>query len=117
MRGIFTRRPNLPRYGAIWDVNTVFNYISSLPSNDELTLLTLSEKLSILLMLLSGQRGQTIHLLKLGDIHVDIDKIVIYFTSLLKHSKPTKHLEPRNIQLMKSCVLSGLLLTTLQEHL
>ena len=52
MRGIFTRRPNLPRYGAIWDLNTVFNYISSLPSNDELTLLTLSEKLSILLMLL-----------------------------------------------------------------
>ena len=67
MRGIFTRRPNLPRYGTIWDVNTVFNYISSLPSNDELTLLTLSEKLSILLMLLNGQRGQTIHLLKLAD--------------------------------------------------
>ena len=47
LRGIFTRRPNLPRYGAIWDVNTVFNYISSLSSNDELTLLTLSEILSI----------------------------------------------------------------------
>ena len=98
MRGIFTRRPNLPRYGAIWDLNTVFNYISSLPSNDELTLLTLSEKLSILLMLLSGQRGQTIHLLKLSDIHVDIDKIVTYFTSLLKHSKPIKHLEPLVLQ-------------------
>ena len=48
----------------------------------------------IFLMLLSGQRGQTIHLLKRADIHVEIDKIVIYFTSLLKHSKPTKHLEP-----------------------
>ena len=56
MRGIFTTRPNLPRYGDIWDVIMVFNYILSLPSNEKLTLLTLSEKLSILMMLLSGQR-------------------------------------------------------------
>jgi len=94
MRGIFTSRPSLPKYGEIWDVNIVFKYISLLPSNEALTLLTLSEKLCILMMLLSGQRGQTIHLLKLSDVHIKDEKVIIYFSSLSKHSKPNKHLEP-----------------------
>lgn len=94
MRGIFTSRPQLPKYSTIWDVNIVFKYIASLGDNDKLTLLTLSEKLVILLLLISGQRGQTVHLMNLNDVHVYSDKIVIYFSSLLKHSSPKRHLEP-----------------------
>ena len=56
--------------------------------------LLMSEKLCILMMLLSGQRGQTIHLQKLGDLYVQDNTVTLYFSSLLKHSKPNKHLEP-----------------------
>ncbi len=94
MKGIFTCRPALPKYGRIWDVNKVFVYLSTLSENANLSLLELSQKLAILLMLLSGQRCQTIHMLKIGDIHVSEEKLICHNTGLLKQSKPGTHLEP-----------------------
>ena len=91
MRGIFTKRPKLPQYGHIWDVNIVFDYLRTLPSNESLSLLKLSEKLVILLLLLSGQRGQTIHLLKISDVHIDDDSVTLFFSSL---TTPKRHLDP-----------------------
>ena len=92
MRGIFNTRPSLPQYGVIWDVNMVFTYISSLPTDENISLLQLSEKLVMLFMLLSGQRAQTIHLIKLSDLRVDTDKVTIYFSTILKQTKPNRHL-------------------------
>ena len=59
MKGIFECRPALPRYSDIWDVNVVLNYLKTLERVDLIPLITL--KLTMLLCLTTGQRGQTIH--------------------------------------------------------
>jgi type IV secretory pathway component VirB8 len=56
MRGIFNCQPSLLNYTSTWDVNMVFKYLETLSDNKDLSLLELSQKTAILLMLLSGQR-------------------------------------------------------------
>ena len=114
MRGIFNSRPSLPKYTHTWEVNIVLNYLDSLPNNSDLSLLQLSQKLSILLMLLSGQRCQTVHLIKLGNIEITGDTMTIYIGDLVKQSKPGKHLEPlvfSRFSKDKLCVIK-----TMQEY-
>ena len=112
MKGIFVTRPSLPKYSKIWDVNKVLSYLSNISNNDELTMLQLSQKLAILLMLLTGQRCQSIHLLKLNDIQVERDKIVGYVSDLIKQTKPGKHIEPfvikRYLENQKLCCVQTL---------
>ncbi|XP_053379460.1 uncharacterized protein LOC123550588 [Mercenaria mercenaria] len=98
MRGLFTIRPALPKYDHIWDVNKVLQYISSLPNCTEMTLLQLSQKLTTLFMLLSGQRCQTIHLLKLSDLHICKEQVVCQVSELVKQSKPGLHVKPMQIR-------------------
>ena len=64
LKGIFRERPQLPRYVQIYDPNIILEYANSLPANHELLLEQLSKKLATLLMLLSGQRGQTLPLIR-----------------------------------------------------
>ena len=74
MKGIFNDRPALPKYQHIWDINIVLNYLDSLPisSLDEkqLTLKTV-----MLFALLSGQRGQAIHVLKRSNVVITNDRL------------------------------------------
>ena len=49
-----------------WNPDKVLNYLSSLGS--DLTLLQLSQKVCMLLLLLTGQRGQSIHKLKVEGV-------------------------------------------------
>ncbi len=97
MKGIFTERPSLPRYGKIWDVNIVFTYLIALECNADMSLNKLSGKLAILLMLLSGQRCQTIHLLAIDDVEIT-NILVCKVAQLLKHSKPGTHQAPLEFQ-------------------
>ena len=46
----------------------------------------------MLLLLLSGQRGQTIHLVDVKNIFIDAGNVKIIFGDLLKTSKQGKHL-------------------------
>ena len=90
MRGVFVARPALPRYTTTWSVDSVLNHIQSSPAE---TLLQLSCKLSMLFLLLSAQRSQTLHLIELSDIKMTKDKVFIAPNHLLKQSKPGKHLD------------------------
>ncbi|CAC5391519.1 unnamed protein product [Mytilus coruscus] len=65
-----------------------------LEPNEELTLLQLSQKLALLLMLLSAQRCQTVHLIKLNNITISNDNMKVYIVDLVKQSKPGKHIGP-----------------------
>ncbi|XP_071165217.1 uncharacterized protein [Mytilus edulis] len=94
MRGIFNARPSLPKYTETWDVNIVLDYLKTLPANEELTLLQLSQKLALLLMLLSAQRCQTVHLIKLNNITISNDNMKVFIVDLVKQSKPGKHIGP-----------------------
>ena len=57
MKGVFNKRPPLPRYTHSWDVSKVTSYISSLDVNDNLSLKILSLKLVMLLALTRPTRS------------------------------------------------------------
>ncbi|MES9881023.1 MAG: tyrosine-type recombinase/integrase [Sedimenticola sp.] len=88
MRGIFLKRPSLPKYSHTWDVNLVLNYLTGL---NDVTLLQLSSKLCILFLLLSAQRCQTLHLIRLEDISFSRESLTIKAAHLLKQSRPGRH--------------------------
>lgn len=91
MKGVFNKRPALPKYNSSWDPDVVLTYLKSLKS--DLPLIVLSQKLCILLSLLTGQRGQSIHLLQVSDIKfLELDtRVEVSFSTLLKQSRPGYH--------------------------
>ena len=58
----------------------------------------------MLLALLSGQRGQTIHTLK--SVRLKDDKCVLVFSAVLKQTKPGLHIKPLELEAfkIKTCV-------------
>ena len=93
MKGVYNSRPSLPKENFTWDVEKLLRYLSSLSPPKALDLHTLSCKLATLIVLLSGQRGQSVHLLKLPDIEHNASQLILRFTVLLKHSRPGTHLD------------------------
>ena len=63
MKGIYKSNPPMPRYRTTWDVNQVLSYLSSLSKPTELSLKSLTLKLTMLIALVSAQRGQSLHML------------------------------------------------------
>ena len=57
MKGIFQKKPPLPRYCSSWDISIVLEYIKSLGDNENLTIKQLSAKLALLFALISAERG------------------------------------------------------------
>lgn len=60
LKGVFQIRPAMPRYKQIWDIDIVLNYLRTASPATKLSLKDLTCKVTMLLMLLSGQRIQTI---------------------------------------------------------
>ena len=87
-------KPSLPRYQQTWDVDIVFKYLKTFPPVNMLSFRFLSYKLVTLLLLLTGQRIQTIHSLKLDNIKLSDNSVYIEVTELLKTSKPGSHIKP-----------------------
>lgn len=94
MKGVFELRPALPKYTEIWDVNIVLDYLKSFQTLKELTLKDLTLKVTMLLCLTTGQRGQTIHMLDVNYIQELPNRYRITIKDKLKTTKPGKHLKP-----------------------
>lgn len=94
LRGVFNLRPSLPKYAVTWDANVLLSFLKTLSPVKLLNLTKLSYKLVTLLALLSGQRGQTLHLLDIKHMKITEFKVTIFVNDLLKHSKPGRHLDP-----------------------
>ena len=62
LRGIFQSKPPSSRYSEKWDVSVVLHYLQGLSPVGTLKLKELTLKLVTLILLVSGQRGQTVHL-------------------------------------------------------
>jgi len=77
-----------------WDVSVVLKYLKTLIPVAFLSLKHLTWKLVMLLALLTGQRGQTLHLMDIRYIDVNENRVRIQVLELLKTSKPGKHLPP-----------------------
>lgn len=114
MKGVYNKRPVFPKYVSTWNPDIILSYLSSL--DKQLTLLQLSQKTCMLLLLLTGQRGQTIHLLQIQDIKFLENTVEISFPHLLKHSKPGKRQDPAVLEVFPEnsvlCIVS-----VIQEYL
>ena len=112
LRGVFNIKPSLPRYVHTWDVNIVLNFLKNMNSFDVISLRDLSYKLVTLIALCTGQRCQTLSVLKLSDMNI-INGIVYFRVSeLLKQSRPGVHLKPLELKPFpldeKLCVVKSL---------
>jgi hypothetical protein len=110
MKGVFNLRPSLPRYTCMWDLKDVLIYIEKIELQN-INLKNLSKKLVLLLLLLSGQRVQTIQVLKLRNVNISQNDCIIYLDSLLKTSGPKghkSHLHYKYYENTNLCVVSHL---------
>ena len=102
MKGVFHLQPSLPKYAFAWDVRKLLDYYRSQSNNNELDLKALTFKTTTLLTLLLCQRAQTAYSLDLKFIKIEEDKIQIAFPSLLKQTRPGKHLKPATLKSYKT---------------
>ena len=93
LRGVFKLKPALPRYNVIWDANIVLEYLKSLSPVKNLSLKLLTHKLVMLMLLLSGQRGQTIHLAHIANIDISPNRFYVTIGDSVKTTKPGRHVE------------------------
>ena len=104
MKGVFEKKPALPRYKNTWDVNIVLKELETWIPTEKLTLKELTYKLCILIALLSGQRCQTIQALQITPDAMQLtdSKCTFHVNSLLKHSRRGTHQAPIELYSFKT---------------
>lgn len=115
MKGIFQEKPPRPKYTEIWDVSIVLSYLQSLSPVDKFSLKELTLKLVVLILLVSGQRGQTVHLLSIDHMVSMNSCYTFQIVAHLKQSTPgvkNPLVELRPFEDKTLCVV-----TTLKEYL
>ena len=113
MKGIFENNPTLPKFQFTWNVSLLFNYFRNMQDINALDIQKLTQKLVMLMKLTSGgQRAQTIHSIRVSDIKILDNKVVIPIMPLIKQTKPTKHMAPLCFQIYNKesrfCVVTHL---------
>ena len=111
MTGVFQSRPSLPHYTETWDVDAVLDCLVEWPSLEKIDLKHLSLRTVMLLSLVSGQRGQSLHTLLVDDVKFRDDKCVIVYSSLLKQTRVGHHLSPLSLERFEEkrlCIVSHL---------
>ena len=93
LKGIYETRKPQAKYKTIWDVAIVLKHLKTLEPLDKLSLKDLALKLLLLLLLATGQRGQTIYLLSLDGM--TMSPLSCTF-DLLEHIKTSKANKRKN---------------------
>ena len=88
LKGVYVCRPSLPRYVETWDVKVVLQFLANLHPPSKLPLKELTLKLLMLVSLVSGQRGQSVHLLDTNCMTESETKCPFVVTHNVKQSKP-----------------------------
>ncbi len=91
MRGVFVKRPALPRYKEIWDVSIVLRHIEKWHPLKDLDLKCLTLKTVMLMALTSGQRCQTINALNISNMQLTENRCRFEIKELLKTTRPNSH--------------------------
>ena len=91
IKGIFNERPALPKNTVTWHPQIALDYITGLKETSALTLKELFLKCAVLLWLLSGQRGQTIHMIINKNISLSNEEIKLPIDDPLKTTRPGFH--------------------------
>lgn len=92
LKAVFQERPSLPRCLTTWDPDVMLRYIKTLGPNSTLSFIQLSRKLTVLMLLLSGQRGQTLHSLDIRNMTISDSRVSFRIGDPLKTSRPGSHL-------------------------
>ena len=116
LKGMYYNRPSRPKYSAIWNVGRVLSYLRDMAPVKDLSLKELTLKLTMLLLLVTGQRGQTIHLLNLADMTMFDDQCIFTIPGLLKQSRPGKSNPVVALKVYKEDVRICVI-TTLNEYI
>ena len=88
MKGVFALRTPLPKYKRILDVSVVLNHLKTLHPNDGLNLKQLTQKLVMLIALISAQRLQSLEMLDIKKLYMDGKEAVFLLPNKLKQSRP-----------------------------
>jgi integrase len=91
LKGVYNQKPALPRYTATWDVSDMINYIRRLSPVSQLNLKQLTQKLLMLCLILSGQRGQTMHLLDVRNMSLTYSRASFAIGDVIKTTRPGHH--------------------------
>ena len=88
MKGVFETRLPTPKDNSIWDVSTVLKHLTKYSPNGTLSLKDLTFKVLMLLLLVLGQQGQSIHLLDLQHMKMQDDLCSFDVLQHIKTSRP-----------------------------
>ena len=88
-------KPAMPKYANALNVNVVLNYLELLHPHNKLTLKELSQKLAMLLALLSGRRYQTIL------------KLILFSMKLSSSMCVSNYLSPETVEAWSSLGSNG----------
>lgn len=87
-KGAGNLKPSRPRYDHVWDPEPVIVKLKTFYPHEKLSLEHLTKKLLLLLALGSGQRCQTMSLLKVSEISFNRDILLIRVPDRIKTSAP-----------------------------
>ena len=76
LTGCFNIKPALPRYSITWDPHMVLSFLKGWSPVNTLSLHQLSMKVVLLCLLVSGQRGQSIHLFDIRNMSWERDRVI-----------------------------------------
>ena len=89
IKSVFRQNPPLPKYKLTFDAKIVFDYISGLPHNSQLSLKVLSHKTLILLIYSTLSRVSSLQ--RIGpDIVENRDSLILHLHSIEKQGRPGK---------------------------
>ena len=116
IKGVYELKPTFPKYSATWDVDDVLRYLENMAPVELLTNKEVSQKLAMLIALLSGQRCQTIHALDIKSMKLQENKCVFTVNTKIKQSKRGRHVKPIELLGFKDNI-SLCVIQTLKEYL
>ena len=111
MKGVFNTRPPTRKFGFVWDVKILFDYFRELGDNENLKDDVLSHKILLLLVLLGGQRINTIFWFRTDELICNDLSATFAPSHVLKHSNENRKqdiFEYRAYHDKKLCVIACL---------
>ena len=93
MRRVFNLRPQLPPPSSVWILEVVLTFLKSWSPNATLSLPQLSMKLLMLMVLATGQRGQSMMHCCIKNMTVKHSRVYFHMRQLLKTSRPGAHVD------------------------
>ena len=103
LKSVYERNPPKPKYSRFWDVSLVFKLLKSWPDNEFLSLRDISYKVAILILLITGHRGQTVIALNIETMEITKNEVTFELQKLLKSNRTGDPLSSVTMQVFAEC--------------